>query len=124
MLRDIAFRSRCSSTISCRSSAPPTWPTCRTSGWSASACIPVVIETLAARPQLQERLTEEIADTLESGLDLKGVLVVLDVQHRCVTTRGSRQERSSTITIASRGALAEPAARTEIIALIGAAERG
>ena len=86
--------------------------------------IPAVIETLAARPQLQERLTEEIADTLESGLDPKGVLVVLDAQHRCVTTRGSRQERSSTITIASRGALAEPAARTEIIALIGAAERG
>ena len=42
----------------------------------------------------------------------------------CVTTRGSRQERSSTVTIASRGALAEPAARAEIIALIGAAERG
>jgi GTP cyclohydrolase I len=86
--------------------------------------IPAVIETLAARPQLQERLTEEIADALEAGLDPKGVLVVLDAQHRCVTTRGSRQERSSTITIASRGALAEPAARSEIIALIGTPERG
>ena len=86
--------------------------------------IPAVIDTLAARPQLQERLAEEIADALEAGLQPKGVLVVLDAQHRCVTTRGSRQERSSTITIASRGALAEPAARTEIIALIGAAERG
>ncbi|KRE20932.1 GTP cyclohydrolase I [Agromyces sp. Soil535] len=86
--------------------------------------IPAVIETLAARPQLQERLTEEIADALEAGLDPKGVLVILDAQHRCVTTRGSRQERSSTITIASRGALAEPAARSEIIALIGTPERG
>jgi len=86
--------------------------------------IPAVIDTLAARPQLQERLTEEIADTLEAGLEPKGVLVILDAQHRCVTTRGARQERSSTITIASRGALAEPAARAEIIALIGARKGG
>lgn len=85
--------------------------------------IPAVIDTLAARPQLQERLAEEIADTLQAGLDPKGVLVVLDAQHRCVTTRGARQERSSTITIASRGALAEPAARAEIITLIGARDR-
>ncbi|HEY1105132.1 GTP cyclohydrolase I [Agromyces endophyticus] len=82
--------------------------------------IPAVVDTLAHRPQLQERLAEEIADTLVAGLDPKGVLVVLDAQHRCVTTRGSRQERSSTVTIASRGALAEPVARAEIIALIGA----
>ena len=81
--------------------------------------IPAVVDTLAARPQLQERLAEEIADALETGLDPKGVLVVLDAQHRCVTTRGSRQERSSTVTIASRGVLAEPAARAEIMALIG-----
>ncbi|WP_142138945.1 GTP cyclohydrolase I [Acidovorax sp. SLBN-42] len=86
--------------------------------------IPAVIDTLAARPQLQERLAEEIADTLQVGLDPKGVLVVLDAQHRCVTTRGARQERSSTITIASRGALAEPVARAEIITLIGAAHDG
>ncbi|MFB6612078.1 GTP cyclohydrolase I [Agromyces sp. NPDC056379] len=82
--------------------------------------IPAVVDTLARRPQLQERLTEEIADALVAGLAPKGVLVVLDAQHRCVTTRGSRQERSSTVTIASRGALSEPAARSEIITLIGA----
>jgi GTP cyclohydrolase I len=81
--------------------------------------IQAVVDTLARRPQLQERLAEEIADTLEAGLDPKGVLVILDAQHRCVTTRGARQERSSTVTIASRGALSEPAARAEIIALIG-----
>ncbi|MDQ0893334.1 GTP cyclohydrolase I [Agromyces ramosus] len=81
--------------------------------------IPAVVDTLARRPQLQERLAEEIADALQAGLDPKGVLVVLDAQHRCVTTRGARQERSSTVTIASRGTLAEPAARAEIIALIG-----
>ncbi|WP_127794338.1 GTP cyclohydrolase I [Agromyces sp. LHK192] len=82
--------------------------------------IPAVVDTLARRPQLQERLTEEIADTLVAGLDPRGVLVVLDAQHRCVTTRGALQQRSSTITIAGRGELAKPAARAEIIALIGA----
>jgi GTP cyclohydrolase I len=47
------------------------------------------------------------------------VLVVLDAVHQCVTTRGARQTGSSTVTIASRGELAEPAARAEAIALIG-----
>lgn len=78
-----------------------------------------VVETLAARPQLQERLTEEIADALQIGLAPRGVLVVLDASHGCVTTRGPRQARSSTVTMASRGALAVPVARSEIIALIG-----
>ncbi|MWB99098.1 GTP cyclohydrolase I [Agromyces seonyuensis] len=82
--------------------------------------IPAVVDTLAARPQLQERLGEEIADVLVAGLEPKGVLVVLDAQHRCVTTRGGRQERSSIVTVASRGVLAEPVARAEIMTLIGA----
>jgi GTP cyclohydrolase I len=81
--------------------------------------IPAVVDTLARRPQLQERLAEEIADALEAGLAPRGVLVVLDAVHGCVTTRGTRQEHSSTVTVASRGALAEPTARAEIIALIG-----
>ncbi|WP_130177304.1 GTP cyclohydrolase I [Cryobacterium sp. SO1] len=78
-----------------------------------------VVETLAARPQLQERLTEEIADALETGLAPRGTLVVLDASHGCVTTRGPRQTHSSTVTMASRGDLALPVARSEIIALIG-----
>ena len=78
-----------------------------------------VVETLAARPQLQERLTEEIADALEVGLAPRGILVVLDASHGCVTTRGPRQTHSSTVTMASRGELALPVARSEIIALIG-----
>jgi GTP cyclohydrolase I len=81
-----------------------------------------VVETIAARPQLQERLTEEIADALEAGLAPRGVLVMLDASHGCVTTRGPRQTRSSTVTLATRGALFEPAARTEIIALIGGSQ--
>ncbi|MCU1558843.1 MAG: cyclohydrolase [Microbacteriaceae bacterium] len=82
--------------------------------------LPRVVETLASRPQMQERLTEEIADTLQTGLDPLGVLVVLDAVHDCVTSRGVRQARSSTVTMASRGILAEPVARAEIMAMIGA----
>jgi GTP cyclohydrolase I len=78
-----------------------------------------VVETLAARPQLQERLGEEIADTIDSGLSPLGVLVVLDAVHECVTTRGPRQTASSTVTLASRGTLRETGARAEIIALMG-----
>jgi len=81
--------------------------------------LPRVVDTLAARPQLQERLTEEIADTLESGLQPRGILVVLDAVHQCVTTRGPRQTTSSTVTLASRGVLSETSARAEIISLIG-----
>lgn len=81
--------------------------------------LPRVVETLAARPQLQERLTEQIADTLQQGLEPRGVLVVLDAVHACVTTRGSRQTESSTVTIASRGELAEPVQRAELVTLIG-----
>lgn len=80
-----------------------------------------VVETLASRPQLQERLTEEIADALAEGLGAAGVLVVLDAVHGCVTTRGTRQLNSSTVTVASRGVLSEPARRAEVMALIGAA---
>ncbi|MGY4858295.1 GTP cyclohydrolase I [Cryobacterium sp. AP23] len=78
-----------------------------------------VVTTIAARPQLQERLTEEIADALEAGLAPRGVLVVLDASHACVTTRGPRQSRSTTVTMATRGELAQPTARSEVITLIG-----
>jgi len=78
-----------------------------------------VVETIASRPQLQERLTDEIADALVTGLHPRGVLVVLDAVHGCVTTRGARQSHSSTVTLASRGILSDAAARAEAIALIG-----
>ncbi|MFP3466456.1 GTP cyclohydrolase I FolE [Leifsonia sp. SIMBA_070] len=81
--------------------------------------IPRVIETLAARPQVQERLTEQIADTIERGADARGVLVVLDASHSCVTTRGPRQTGSTTVTVAARGAYTDPTARAELMALIG-----
>ena len=81
--------------------------------------LPRVVETLASRPQLQERLGEEIADALADGLGAAGVLVVLDAVHGCVWARGARQIRSSTVTVASRGALSDPVQRAEAMALIG-----
>ncbi|KQX08031.1 MULTISPECIES: GTP cyclohydrolase I [unclassified Leifsonia] len=82
-----------------------------------------VVETLSTRPQLQERLTEEIAEALETGLGARGVLVVMDAVHRCVVARGSRQAGSSTVTVASRGELTDPVARAELMALIGESPR-
>jgi GTP cyclohydrolase I len=80
-----------------------------------------VVDALASRPQLQERLGDEIADAIETGLDARGVLVVLDARHDCVRTRGPRQTRSSTVTLSSRGTLSQPAERAELMSLIGVA---
>jgi len=118
LVRDIEFRSMCEHHL-----LPFTGvahiaylPNDRIVGLGA---LPRVVETLASRPQLQERLTEEIADALEAGLDARGVLVVLDATQGCVTARGSRQTRSTTVTLASRGILSQPVERAEIMALIG-----
>jgi GTP cyclohydrolase I len=81
--------------------------------------LPRVVETLSSRPQLQERLGEQIADALQTGLEPRGVLVVLDARHGCVTARGTRQVDSSTVTVASRGTLGEPAAQAAVLATIG-----
>ncbi|WP_029144946.1 GTP cyclohydrolase I [Microbacterium luticocti] len=81
--------------------------------------LPKVVDILATRPQVQERLGEQIADTIAAALDCRGVLVVLDAVHECVTMRGGTQPDASTVTIAARGALAEPAARAELVALMG-----
>ncbi len=78
-----------------------------------------VVEVLATRPQVQERLGEQIADTIAGSLDTGGVLVVLDASHDCVTMRGGRQPSASTVTIAARGVYTEVPARAELIALIG-----
>jgi GTP cyclohydrolase I len=81
--------------------------------------LPRVVDTLASRPQVQERLTEQIASTIDEGLAPRGVLVVLDARHQCVTTRGPRQTASTTVTVASRGDLRSGAARSDVISLIG-----
>lgn len=81
--------------------------------------LPKVVDIIAARPQVQERLGEQIADTIADALDCRGVLVVLDAVHQCVTMRGGKQTDASTVTIAARGVYTEPVARAEIVTLIG-----
>jgi GTP cyclohydrolase I len=119
LLRDIEFRSMCEHHLLPFAGVAHVAyiPRARIVGLGR---LPRVVETLASRPQLQERLTEEIADALQTGLDPLGVLVVLDAVHGCVTARGVRQSRSSTVTMASRGILSEAVARAEIMAMIGA----
>lgn len=80
--------------------------------------LPKVVEVLAARPQLQENLTAQIADAIETGLQTKGVVVVIEARHHCVVSRGARQPEANAMTIATRGCYAEPSARAEIMALI------
>jgi GTP cyclohydrolase I len=81
--------------------------------------IPRVVEIIAARPQIQERLTEEIADAILEGLDAAGVLVVLEAVHGCVSARGANQTASSAVTMASRGTLTNPLERAGVLAMIG-----
>ncbi len=78
------------------------------------------VEVAAARPQLQERLTEDIADALESGLGARGALVVLEASHGCVSARGPRQNGARTVTLAARGELTDPLRRAEALALMRA----
>lgn len=78
------------------------------------------VETLASRPQLQERLGDDIVAVLDAALAPLGTLVVIDARHGCVTSRGSRQAESTTVTVAASGALADPVRRAEVMALIGA----
>ena len=64
-----------------------------------------VVETLARRPQLQERLTTQVADVLMELLEARGVIVVIEAEHLCMTMRGVRKAGARTITSAVRGAM-------------------
>jgi GTP cyclohydrolase I len=81
--------------------------------------IPRVVDVLAKRPQMQERLTEEVADLLMMELDAKGVAVVIEASHSCMTIRGVNKPESSFVTSAMRGAFKEKlATRSEVMSLI------
>ena len=121
LMRDIALRSVCEHhLLPFRGRAHVAYrPAARVAGLGA---IPRVVETLAARPQLQERLGEQIADALESGLGAEGVLVVIEASHGCVSDRGVRQADALTLSMASRGVYADPVRRAEVIALLEASD--
>ena len=81
--------------------------------------IPRVVESLARRPQVQERMTEELADLLMEELDARGVAVILEATHTCMAIRGVRKTGSATTTSAMRGAFrTNPSTRSELLALV------
>jgi GTP cyclohydrolase IA len=81
--------------------------------------LPRVVEVLSRRPQVQERMTEDVADLLMEELDARGVGVVMEASHSCMTIRGVRKPDSVCTTSAMRGAFREnQATRTEFLALI------
>ncbi|MEH7546141.1 GTP cyclohydrolase I [Neobacillus bataviensis] len=77
------------------------------------------VEAVAKRPQLQERITSTIADSMMEKLDPRGVMVVVEAEHMCMTMRGVKKPGSKTVTTAVRGVLADDAvARSEVLSLI------
>ncbi len=78
-----------------------------------------VVEALAHRPQMQERLTSQIADSLMAGLQPTGVAVVLEAEHLCMTMRGVKKPGSRLVTSATRGTFRTSAAtRAEFFSLV------
>lgn len=78
-----------------------------------------LVEAFAKRPQVQERLTSQIADTLIEQLDPQGVIVVLEAEHMCMSMRGVKKPGSQTVTSAVRGVFEKSAPiRAEALSLI------
>lgn len=77
-----------------------------------------LVDLYARRPQVQERLTTQIADAMMEILNPMGVIVVIDCEHLCMSMRGVRKSQARTTTSAVRGVLRDPATRAEAISLI------
>ncbi|MFD3806216.1 GTP cyclohydrolase I FolE [Streptomyces sp. NPDC058611] len=77
-----------------------------------------LVDVFARRPQVQERLTTQIADSLMEILDARGAIVVIEAEHMCMSVRGIRKPGAKTITSAVRGQLRAPATRSEAMSLI------
>ena len=78
-----------------------------------------VVESVSHRPQVQERMTEQIADLLEHDLGAKGVAVVLEASHTCMTIRGVRKPGSLCVTSAIKGIFRDNvSSRAEVLSLI------
>ncbi|WP_435298588.1 GTP cyclohydrolase I FolE [Timonella sp. A28] len=76
------------------------------------------VEVFARRPQVQERLTRQIADALVDVLGASGVIVVVECEHMCMSMRGVRKPGSRTVTSAVRGQMRDGATRAEAMSLI------
>lgn len=77
-----------------------------------------LVEGFAHRPQVQERLTTQVADTIYERLGATGVIVVVEAEHLCMSMRGVRKPGARTVTSAVRGTMHDPATRAEAISLM------
>ncbi|MCZ9349378.1 GTP cyclohydrolase I FolE [Streptomyces mutabilis] len=77
-----------------------------------------LVDVYARRPQVQERLTTQIADSLMEILEPRGVIVVVECEHMCMSMRGIRKPGAKTLTSAVRGQLRDVATRNEAMSLI------
>jgi len=77
-----------------------------------------LVDVYARRPQVQERLTTQVADSLMEILEPRGVIVVVECEHMCMSMRGIRKPGAKTITSAVRGQLRDAATRNEAMSLI------
>jgi len=77
-----------------------------------------LVDVYARRPQVQERLTTQIAESLMEILEPRGVIVVIECEHMCMSMRGIRKPGAKTLTSAVRGQLRAPATRAEAMSLI------
>lgn len=83
-----------------------------------------LVDLVAKRPSLQERITSSVADTMVDALDPRGVMVVIEAEHFCMTMRGVRKPGAVTVTSALRGTMREdPRTRAEAMALLGLGHR-
>ncbi len=80
-----------------------------------------LVDVFAKRPQVQERLTTQIADAMMRVLDPRGVIVVIECEHLCMSMRGVRKPGARTVTSAVRGVLRNAATRAEVLSLISKA---
>ncbi len=78
-----------------------------------------LVDLYARRPQVQERLTSQVADALRKGLEPQGVIVVISAEHLCMAMRGIRKPGSLTVTSAVRGIFqSDPRTRAEALSLV------
>jgi GTP cyclohydrolase I len=77
-----------------------------------------LVDLYARRPQVQERMTTQIADALVEILNPAGVIVIIECEHLCMSMRGVRKGQARTVTSAVRGILRDPSTRAEAISLI------
>ena len=77
-----------------------------------------LVDVFARRPQVQERLTTQVADSLMRILEPQGAIVVIEAEHMCMAVRGVRKPGAKTVTSAVRGSMLHPATRAEAMSLI------